>query len=117
MANNTVTDVVQPLPFDVEVAVPSEAEQEGGFQAWLTVAGSFLVYFASFGVINSFGFFQSYYQQITLSTYPPSAIALIGTLQITLMSLSGSVAGVLFDTYGLKVSIECMLIRNGIECC
>ena len=32
---------------------------EGGLQAWLAVTGSFLVYFASFGVINSFGTFQA----------------------------------------------------------
>ena len=31
---------------------------EGGTWAWLAVLGSFLVYFASFGVINSFGTFQ-----------------------------------------------------------
>ena len=36
-----------------------EAEYpEGGLRGWLAVAGSFLVYFSSFGVINSFGVFQ-----------------------------------------------------------
>ncbi|KAK1635571.1 major facilitator superfamily domain-containing protein [Colletotrichum phormii] len=75
---------------------------EGGTQAWLAVAGSFLVYFASFGVVNSFGFFQTFYQQEYLKNYSPTAISFIGTLQITLMYLSGAVAGALFDLYGPK---------------
>lgn len=77
---------------------------EGGLRAWLVVAGSFLVYFASFGVVNSFGFFQTFYQTSYLQGYSATAISFIGTLQITIMYLSGSIAGALFDAYGLKVS-------------
>lgn len=79
------------------------SDGEGGLQAWLTITGSFLVYFASFGYMNSFGFFQDYYQQHYLSEYAPSLIALIGTLQLGLMYLVGPVAGVLFDAYGFQV--------------
>ncbi|ETS74031.1 hypothetical protein PFICI_13897 [Pestalotiopsis fici W106-1] len=75
---------------------------EGGKQAWLAVAGSFLVYFASFGVVNSFGYFQNFYQQEYLQDSSPSTISFIGTLQITLMYLSGAPAGALFDLYGSK---------------
>ncbi|KAJ3949583.1 uncharacterized protein N0V96_000704 [Colletotrichum fioriniae] len=89
-----------------EESSPAEPEHEvypeGGTQAWLAVAGSFLVYFASFGVVNSFGFFQTFYQQEYLKNYSPTAISFIGTLQITLMYLSGAVAGALFDLYGPK---------------
>ncbi len=91
MESNKITDV-ELSSNNHEEASTTEEEQEGGLRAWLSVAGSFLVYSASFGVVNSFGFFQSYYQLDLLSTYPPSEIALIGTLQITLMYLSGSVA-------------------------
>lgn len=117
MANNTCTDIAILDEHDVAVprqndceaslqngATSPEVDDEGGLQAWLSVAGSFLVYFASFGVVNSFGFFQTYYRLNYLSGYPDSEIAFIGTLQITLLYLSGSVAGTLFDTYGLKVS-------------
>lgn len=123
MANNTATDaaqadekalqsVAQQNLGDTSLdehqdpdAVPRDDEDypEGGAQAWLAIAGSFLVYFASFGVVNSFGFFQTFYQQDYLKNYSPSAISFIGTLQITLMYLSGSVAGALFDVYGSKV--------------
>ncbi|KAK7736072.1 hypothetical protein SLS63_003593 [Diaporthe eres] len=122
MANNTVTDAAQADEKALQSAPqknrgdPSLDEHqdpdavtrddddypEGGAQAWLAITGSFLVYFASFGVINSFGFFQTFYQQDYLKNYSPSAISFIGTLQITLMYLSGSVAGALFDVYGSK---------------
>lgn len=123
MANNTATDaaqadekVLQGAPQQI-IGDPSPDENqdadalprddveytEGGAQAWLAIAGSFLVYFASFGVVNSFGFFQTLYQQDYLKSYSPSVISFIGTLQITLMYLSGSVAGALFDVYGPKV--------------
>lgn len=52
-------------PRDVEVAtiivaaVDDKSEcPEGGLHAWLAVLGSSLVYFVSFGLINSFGTFQ-----------------------------------------------------------
>lgn len=123
MANNTATDAAQADEKALQSAVlqnlggPSLDEHqdrgavprddddypEGGAQAWLAITGSFLVYFASFGVVNSFGFFQTFYQQDYLKNYSPSVISFIGTLQITLMYLSGSVAGALFDVYGSKV--------------
>lgn len=81
-----------------------ESYPEGGVRAWLTIVGSFLVYFGSFGIINSFGFFQTYYEDGFLEGYSSTAISFIGTLQITLMYLLGSVAGALFDKYGLKAS-------------
>lgn len=123
MASNTATDAAQAdekalqgapqqEPGDAVLgkhqdsdAEPADNDEypEGGAQAWLAIAGSFLVYFASFGVVNSFGFFQTFYQQDYLKNYSPSVISFIGTLQITLMYLSGSVAGALFDVYGSKV--------------
>lgn len=92
----------------LEAATDNDAnrnEEEGGLWAWLSVLGSFLVYFASFGVINSFGFFQNYYQHGFLSDYSPAVIAIIGTLQISLMYLVGPVAGALSDCYGPQVGI------------
>ncbi|KAK0653681.1 Aspyridones efflux protein apdF [Lasiodiplodia hormozganensis] len=75
---------------------------EDNVRAWLTVLGSSLVYFASFGVTNSFGFFQDYYQTHYLPEYPPSTIAFIGTLQISLMYVVAPIAGALSDIFGLK---------------
>lgn len=94
----------------VEVTVSSDVVDpedtplgEDNVRAWLTVLGSSLVYFASFGVTNSFGFFQDYYQTHYLPEYPPSTIAFIGTLQISLMYVVAPIAGALSDIFGLKV--------------
>lgn len=76
---------------------------EGGLRAWLTVAGSALVYFATFGIINSFGFFQEYYERTLLRGTPASTISFVGTLQITLMNVLAAPVGALFDCYGLRV--------------
>lgn len=95
---DVLSETAQPEPKD-----SCDERIEGGVEAWLTVAGSALVYFASFGIINTFGFFQDYYLSSFLSSYPPSTVAFIGTLQITLLYLLGPVAGALFDAFGLKV--------------
>ncbi|CAM1503317.1 Fc.00g080930.m01.CDS01 [Cosmosporella sp. VM-42] len=82
--------------------VLDEYHDEPTTGAWLTVAGSFLVYFVSFGFINSFGYFQEYYSQEYLADFSPSVIAIIGTLQLGLLYITGPAVGVLFDAYGLK---------------
>ncbi|KAI0076125.1 MFS general substrate transporter [Panus rudis PR-1116 ss-1] len=81
----------------VEIEYP-----EGGLHGWLAVLGSSLVYFASFGVINSFGAFQTFYLDSYLSNYSATAIAFIGALQITLLYVLGIVIGPMFDALGLK---------------
>lgn len=78
-------------------------EKEGGVKGWLTVLGSSLVYFSTFGIINSFGFFQDLYKEKYLPNEPASTISFIGTIQILLMNLMAAPAGSLFDYYGLKV--------------
>lgn len=81
-----------------------QKQEEGDLSAILTVIGSALVYFASFGFMNSFGYFQDFYQTDYLAEYSSSTIAFIGTLQISLMYFVGPVAGAAFDWYGLKVA-------------
>ena len=95
---DVLSDNAQPEPKD-----SGDQTIEGGIEAWLTVVGSALIYFASFGFINTFGFFQNYYLSSFLTGYPPSTVAFIGTLQITLLYLLGPVAGALFDAFGFKV--------------
>ncbi|KAF1842253.1 MFS general substrate transporter [Cucurbitaria berberidis CBS 394.84] len=77
-------------------------EREGGCAAWLTVVGSILVYYASFGIMNSFGFFQNYYTSEFLRNTPTSTIAFIGTLQMALMNSLAAISGALCDRYGVK---------------
>lgn len=106
-ANNTNTvGANEVLEFDHEPAEQNVGPVENTLQAWLNVLGSFLVYFCSFGIINAFGFFQGYYQSNFLTHYEPSEIALIGTMQLGLMYLTGPVVGSLFDAYGIKVCLR-----------
>lgn len=92
-------------------SAPSSKELEGGVQAWLTILGSSLVYFSTFGIINSFGFFQDLYQNTYLPETPSSTIAFVGTIQVTLMNVLAAPAGSLFDRYGLKVLCHPLPLR------
>ncbi|KAI0113126.1 MFS general substrate transporter [Daldinia grandis] len=65
--------------------------------AWSQVVAAFLVQLCTLGLSNSFGSFQSYFEQNLLSTYSPSNIAWIGTTQGFLASIFGIISGPLYD--------------------
>ena len=106
-ANEELGWSTSPTPSTYHISTEEEPEppSEGGTRAWLTVGGSALVYFATFGIINSFGFFQDYYQRGVLQGVPAATVSLVGTLQITLMNVLAAPVGALFDCYGLRVRI------------
>ena len=89
-----------------------EKESEGGRAAWLTVAGSILIYYASSGLMNSFGFFQDFYSHQFLQNVSVSNIAFIGTLQMALMNLLAAISGSLCDRYGVQVSTRPVLHKS-----
>uniref|UniRef100_V5F3J7 Major facilitator superfamily (MFS) profile domain-containing protein n=1 Tax=Kalmanozyma brasiliensis (strain GHG001) TaxID=1365824 RepID=V5F3J7_KALBG len=73
---------------------------DGGLQAWLVVAGTFLLIMTNFGLLTSYGVFQSYYTSHQLAHLPASTVSWIGSLQ-TFMILGGSfVFGKISDDYG-----------------
>ncbi|CDU24098.1 related to Monocarboxylate transporter 1 [Sporisorium scitamineum] len=75
---------------------------DGGMQAWLVVAGTFLLIMTNFGLLTSYGVFQSYYVSHQLAHLPPSTVSWIGSLQ-TFMILGGSfVFGTISDDYGSR---------------
>ncbi|KAB5514939.1 MFS monocarboxylate transporter-like protein [Coniochaeta sp. 2T2.1] len=65
--------------------------------AWSQVAGAFLLTFNSWGPFLSFGVFQDYYQETSLSHFAPSTISWIGTVQGFLLIVIGTFTGPLFD--------------------
>ncbi|KAF7324139.1 MFS monocarboxylate [Mycena kentingensis (nom. inval.)] len=75
---------------------------DGGFRAWATVLGAFMVNFSCYGVVTSFGVFQQYYSAHQLKDQPPSNISWIGSLQLSLVLLLGCISGPLFDAGYLK---------------
>ena len=74
-----VEELRSPAP---SVADSSASYPDGGAQAWLTVLGAFLALFCTFGQLNSFGSFQTWYSEHQLSGLPASTIAWIGSLQL-----------------------------------
>ncbi|KAF8575182.1 MFS general substrate transporter [Ramaria rubella] len=80
----------------------SDDPPDGG-KAWIVVLGSSLALFSTTGVINAYGFFQSYYTDVLLSQSSSTTISLIGALQICLVYAGGPITGKLFDAYGLKI--------------
>jgi MCP family monocarboxylic acid transporter-like MFS transporter 10 len=100
---NLCIDSVSSTDPESNLSKPENTHQDGGKQAWLTLVGSFLVYYSSFGLLNSFGFFQEYYQKDFLNKASPSTIAFIGTLQLALMNFLSTVAGGICDAHGVKV--------------
>ncbi|KAJ7126212.1 major facilitator superfamily domain-containing protein [Mycena epipterygia] len=69
---------------------------DGGLTAWMTVAGSRLL-FSTFGYLYSFGVYQDFYTLEYLSNHSPSSIAWIGSFQLMMPFALGIISGKLFD--------------------
>ncbi|KAH8801789.1 major facilitator superfamily domain-containing protein [Xylogone sp. PMI_703] len=74
-----------------------ERDFDTGVKAWLQVLGAFFLYFNSWGIINTFGVYQTYYEENILEHMSPSSIAWIGSIQSALLMLVGIITGPLFD--------------------
>ncbi|KAI1764724.1 MFS general substrate transporter [Hypoxylon sp. FL1150] len=70
---------------------------DGGLDAWLQVFGALVVMMATWGLVNTFGVYQTYYETDLLKTSTSSEISWIGSLQGCLLMLGGLVSGPLFD--------------------
>ncbi len=55
---------------------------DGGLKAWSVVLGAWCCLFTSFGWINCIGVFQNYYENNQLSTYSPSTVAWITSVEV-----------------------------------
>ncbi|KAF7336186.1 MFS general substrate transporter [Mycena venus] len=95
------------VPTDPEVETPVFSETdgeftppffpEGGFRAWATVAGAFLIQFCGFGYTTSFGVYQDFYTRDYLSQSLPSTISWIGSINAFIVNAAGLVSGRLYD--------------------
>ncbi|RHZ62602.1 hypothetical protein CDV55_102308 [Aspergillus turcosus] len=95
---------------EAEKVMPKETQSpppppNGGLVAWLQVVGAFFLFFNSWGVVNTFGVYQTYYETVLLHGHSPSSISWIGTIQGFLLFLAGVVAGPVFDKGYLKTMI------------
>ncbi|KAL2831552.1 major facilitator superfamily domain-containing protein [Aspergillus cavernicola] len=69
----------------------------GGFVAWLHVAGGFMLFFNTWGMLNTFGVFQTYYESGDLFNGTSSNISWIGSIQATMLLLVGFITGPIYD--------------------
>ncbi|KAI9931613.1 hypothetical protein ASPWEDRAFT_389341 [Aspergillus wentii DTO 134E9] len=95
---------------------PSDESYDTGLTAWLQVLGSFFLFFNSWGVINTWGAFQTYYEQNLLTDVSSSSIAWIGSLQSFLLMLLGVVTGPLFDAgyFRALISFGALMLPFGL---
>lgn len=76
---------------------------DGGLRAWTQSAMGHLVVFNTWGYINSFGVFQTYY--VTALNHPPSDISWVGSVQIFLLFFVGTFSGRATDAGYFRVVI------------
>jgi MFS family permease len=69
---------------------------DGGVKAWTQAAMGWLVIFTTWGYINSFGAFQTYYNEVMSESH--ATISWIGSIQAFLTFFVGSFSGQLMDS-------------------
>ncbi|KAK7470141.1 hypothetical protein VKT23_001581 [Stygiomarasmius scandens] len=78
---------------------------DGGARAYRCLFGAFMISAVCYGVLNSFGVFEEYYRVNQLSDRSLNDISWIGSLQLCLILLTGSISGPLFDAGYFKYLI------------
>ncbi|KAL4925291.1 major facilitator superfamily domain-containing protein [Aspergillus undulatus] len=69
----------------------------GGLVAWLHVAGGFMLFFNTWGMLNTFGVFQTFYESGALFHKSSSDISWIGPLQAFMLLVVGFITGPIYD--------------------
>lgn len=89
---------------------------DGGTRAWLQVIAGFFLFFNSWGVVNTFGVFQTYYKQDLLKSNSSSSISWIGSIQGFLVVNGSLIVGPLIDMgYARHVVLSgCVILTFGM---
>ncbi|PYI32370.1 MFS general substrate transporter [Aspergillus indologenus CBS 114.80] len=103
----TQTTTATPTPNPASKPPPPP---NGGLLAWLHVLGGFALFLNTWGLLNTFGVFQTYYAT-SHPTTSPSAIAWIGSTQATLLLIIGAITGPIYDRGHLRP-----LLVSGTTC-
>lgn len=82
----------------VNIPAQKTSEQpDGGAVAWLQVLSAFLLWFNTWGILNAFGVFQTYYESGELFEASSSKISWIGSIQSFMLLFVGFLAGPMYD--------------------
>ncbi|TVY13218.1 Aspyridones efflux protein apdF [Lachnellula arida] len=89
---------------DDQVSVETEEViSENTLIAWLQVLGAFFMMFNSWGIANTFGAYQTYYETGLLAHESPSNISWIGSIQaFLLLFVGGLITGPIYDAGYLR---------------
>ncbi|KAI5480140.1 hypothetical protein MNV49_001800, partial [Pseudohyphozyma bogoriensis] len=114
-----------PLELDAAGAKEGGEEdfEEGGWQGWMNVAGSFLVNLVTFGYSSSFGVYQSYYKLHRFPDQTSSSISWIGAVGSSVGGLCTPIMmNRLFTSIGFEAGVRasgylisgCLVVANVI---
>ncbi|RKK61496.1 hypothetical protein BFJ69_g17108 [Fusarium oxysporum] len=90
-------NAVDPAVNEKPKTVAASAVPDGGLQAWFQVVGSWVIMLETWGLVSTFGVYQTYYETTMLPNESSSAISWIGSVQGSLLFFVGVLAGPLFD--------------------
>ncbi|BCS28338.1 uncharacterized protein APUU_61386S [Aspergillus puulaauensis] len=86
-----------PIEQPSKAAAGPSPPPNGGLIAWLHVAGGFMLFFNTWGMMNTFGVFQTYYESGALFHRSSSDISWIGSVQATMLMMVGFITGPIYD--------------------
>ncbi|KAK1972311.1 major facilitator superfamily transporter [Colletotrichum sublineola] len=78
---------------------------DGGLRGWLQVVAAFLLVLDGFGFITAFGVFQTHYRTIFPESVTDRDISWIGSMQIFLLFLLGTISGRLVDAGHFRITL------------
>jgi MFS family permease len=107
MAMDETAEGEAPTPPVIEAptkpAADPDTPPDGGLQAWLHVLGSFMLVFNTWGILNAFGVYQTYYESGALFHKSSSDISWVGSLEAFMLLVTGFLAGPIFDRGYLRL--------------
>ncbi|OJJ50182.1 hypothetical protein ASPZODRAFT_58000 [Penicilliopsis zonata CBS 506.65] len=98
-----MSDIKQDPASDSETTIETSDQAtpppppDGGMTAWLQVLGGHLLCFNSWGIINTFGAYETFYETDFMSGRTSSEISWIGTVQGFFLIVLGIIGGPIFD--------------------
>ena len=95
--NNTAQQPSKPEESTAKIGGGPPAPPNGGALAWLNVLGSFMLFFNTWGILNTFGAYQNYYESGKLFTASSSQISWIGSIAAFMLLFVGIFMGPIYD--------------------
>ncbi|KAJ5920588.1 hypothetical protein N7516_011446 [Penicillium verrucosum] len=88
---------LSPESIPQEKPVGPSSPPNGGTLAWLNVLGSFMLYFNTWGIMNTFGAYQTYYESGALFHSSSSDISWVSSIAAFMLLFVGLFVGPIYD--------------------